>query len=257
MQAMTKNQASAWVDDLYGKVELRWKERVLETELMRRLRAGTLPLEALAFLFRHGYAQYAIEINTLWGCTYQKFLPFFKQHVDLMAAVGDKIADEYLHPEPPGHALILFQTCEALGVSRQEVLSNPVLPELRGLIDLSRAILYEGTAAEWFARAASEKMVGVWTGQCCQALAANYGFTPEQGIYFSKHEEADLQEHDQGVMGHGEFNATVLVRLLETGSAWERPGYGMEYCALANADLWALMFDQALALFESRQLVRA
>ena len=100
-------------------------------------------------------------------------------------------------------------------------------------------------------------MVGVWTGQCCQALASHYGFTPEQGIYFSKHEEADLQEHDQGVMGHGEFNATVLVRLLETGSAWERPGYGMEYCALANADLWALMFDQALALFESRQLVRA
>src|SRR5713226_2712606 len=150
MQAMTVQGARAYVDELYGKVERRWKERVLETELMRRLRAGTLPLEALAFLFRHGYAQYAIEINTIWGCVYQKHLPFFKQHVELMAAIGDKIADEFLHPEPPGHALVLFQTCERLGVSREEVLNRPVLPELRGLIDLARSILYEGTAAEWF-----------------------------------------------------------------------------------------------------------
>ncbi len=252
MKAMGAGEAKAYVDELYRKVEQRWHERVLDGELMRQLRAGALPIETFAFLFRNGYAQYAIEINTMWGCVYQKYLPFFKQHVDLMAAIGDKIADEFLHPEPPGHALILFQTCERLGVSREEVLNRPVLPELRGLIDLARSILYEGTAAEWFARAASEKMVGVWTGLCYEALTTKYGFTPDQAVYFSKHEEADLQEHDEGVMAHGEFNATVLRRLLATGGGWERPGYGMEYCALSNADLWALMFDQALKLAQSK-----
>ncbi len=254
---MNSQDAKAYVDELYRKVEQRWQERVFEGELMRRLRTGRLPLESFGFLFRHGYAKYAIEINTQWGCVYQKFLPFFKQHIDLMAAVGDKIADEFLHPEPPGHALILFQTCEALGVSRQEVLSGLVLAEMRGLIDFSRSLLYEGTAAEWFARAASEKMVGLWTGQCFEALTTRYGLTAEQCIYFSKHEEADAVEHDEGVMGHGEFNAMVLRRLLETGSVWERPTYGMEYCALANADLWGVMFDQAFALSQRKQPVAA
>ena len=40
-----------------------------------------------------------------------------------------------------------------------------------------------------------------------------------------------LASHDDGVMGHGEFNRTTLRRLLQTGEGWERATYGMEYCA--------------------------
>jgi pyrroloquinoline quinone (PQQ) biosynthesis protein C len=151
--------------------------------------------------------------------------------------------------------LIMLQTAEALGVTREEVCSQPIMAEFRGKLDFARAVLYEGTAAEWFALGAGEEMIGYWAGECFEILTNKYGLTPEQAIYFSKHHEADLEEHDEGVMGHGQFNRTTLQRLLESGQGWERPTYGMEYCALTLIDLHGLLMRSTLEAARRGQLV--
>ena len=254
MQALSEQEAQAYVEALYRKAGQRWQERVREGEFMQRFAAGTLPREVLALFFTN-WGAYTIEINTIVACAYHKFLHFFKQHPDLMAAMGEKIADEFMHPKPPGHVLIMMQTAEALGVTREEVCSQPIMAELRGKLDFARAVLYEGTAAEWFALGAGEEMIGYWSGECFEILTSKYGFTPEQAIYFSKHHEADLEEHDEGVMGHGQFNRTTLQRLLESGQAWERATYGMEYCALTFIDLHGLLMRSTLEAARRGQLV--
>ena len=69
-------------------------------------------------------------------------------------------------------------------------------------------------------------------------------------IYFSTHEEADLKEHEDGVMGHGSFNKLVMQRILEDGYADTREGYNLEYCATAAVDLYGVMHRAAAELAE-------
>ncbi len=255
METLDSAQAKAYVDGLYRLVAQRWQERVREGEFMQRFAAGALPREVLQLFFRN-WGAYTIEINTIVASTYHKYIHFFKQHPDLLSAMGEKIADEFTHPRPPGHKLLMLQTAAALGIGEAEVCGQPLLAEFRGKLDFARAVLYEGTAAEWFSLNCGEEMIGHWAGECFQILTTHYGLTPEQAIYFSKHHEADLEEHD-GVIGHGQFNRLCLQRLLETGQGWERPTYGMEYCALTFIDLHGLLLQGILDAARRQQLVPA
>jgi pyrroloquinoline quinone (PQQ) biosynthesis protein C len=245
MPGLSTQEAKARVDAIYQKVAQRWQERVAPSEFMQRFREGTLPLEVLRIFFKN-WGAYTIEINTLMACGYHKHLTFFKQHRDLMAAMGEKIADEFMHPRPPGHFLIMFETAQALGLTESDLCEQPMLAEFRGKIDFARTLLYEGTTAEWFAGQATEEMMGHWAGECYGILTTKYGFTPEQAIYFSTHHQADLEEHEGSVMGHASFNRLTLQRLLETGEAWERKTYGLEYCAVTPIDLHALLLRGAV-----------
>lgn len=240
LQAMDKRQAEAAVDELYRKAGVRWKERVTDSPFMQQLMAGDLPLETIRLFFRN-WGAWTIEINTLIASTYHKFLPFFKKHRDLMAPMGEKIADEFIHPKPPGHFLVMMQTAKALGLTEEEVVCQPMLSEFRAKIDFMRSLLYEGTPAEWYAGIVTEESIGHWAASWFEALTTHYGLMREQAVYFSTHHEADLEEHEEGVMAHGKFNRTVLQRLLEDGMAHERPTFGMEYCALTSVDLHAVM----------------
>ena len=65
-----------------------------------------------------------------------------------MAPMGEKIADEFVHPKPPGHFLVMLQTAKALGLTEEEIFDQPMLSDFRGKIDFLRGILYEGTVAE-------------------------------------------------------------------------------------------------------------
>jgi len=81
-----------------------------------------------------------------------------------------------------------------------------------------------------------------------QDLTEKYGFTPQQAVYFSTHVEADLKEHEDGVMGHASFNKMVMQRILEDGYADCREGYNLEYCAIAAVDLYGIMHRAAVEL---------
>ena len=244
-QKLSSEAAKDAVDDLYNKVAKRWREVVTQGEFMATLATGELPKGAIKLFFRN-WGAYTIEINTIVASTYLKHLSFFKKHRDLMAPLGEKIADEFIHPKPPGHFLVMLQTAKALGLSEDEIFLQPLLPLFRGKIDFIRSLLYEGTIAEWWSAVTTEEMIGYWSRDFRTALTKKYGFTDQEVTYFGTHEEADLAEHEEGVMAHGSFNRAVLQRLLEDGMAEERPGYGMEYCAITSVDLHAQMLRAGL-----------
>jgi len=159
---------------------------------------------------------------------------------------GEKIADEFIHPKPPGHFLVMLQTAQAFGLTEEEVFTTPMLSEFRGKIDFMRGIVYEGTAAEWYAAVTTEEQIGHWSAACYKALTTHYGFDRNKASYFATHVEADLAEHEEGVMGHASFNRMALQRLLQTGMADERPTYGLEYCAMTSVDLHGVMLRAAM-----------
>jgi len=100
--------------------------------------------------------------------------------------------------------------------------------------------------AESYAAGATEEQIGYWSGEFFKALTIHYGLTPRQAVYFSAHEEADLREHEGGVMGHGSFRRMVLQRLLEDGPAVVRTGYSLEYCSMTSVDLYGTILQACL-----------
>jgi pyrroloquinoline quinone (PQQ) biosynthesis protein C len=241
---MNAVEAKDYVDELYRKVAQRWRERVTNSQFMKELAAGRLSRKALRIFYKN-WAAYTIEINTLEAASYHKHIHFFRKHRDLMAAMAEKLADELIHPKPPGHVHVVMETAKALGITEDEVFVSPMLAEFRAKIDYFRAIVWEGTVAEFYAAGATEEQFGHWAGEVFTALTKHYGLTPQDAIYFSLHEEADTREHEDGIMGHGSFRRLVLQRLLEDG-AEVRPGYSLEYCALSAIDLHGVILQAAL-----------
>ena len=244
---MSPEEATAFVGALNVKVIQRWAERVTRGSFMSQLIAGKLPLSAIQLFFKN-WGNFTVEINTLIAASYHKHIGFFKRHPDLMGPLGAKIADEFIHPKPPGHVLVMLQTAEALGLSQDEVLRQPMLPEARAILDFKRALLWEGTVAEWWFSMLTEEPIGHWAAAWLKALTTHYGLSRQQAVYFSTHEEADLKEHEGGVMGHGSFNRMVMERILEDGYADVREGYSLEYCAIASVDLYGIMHRAAFEL---------
>jgi pyrroloquinoline quinone (PQQ) biosynthesis protein C len=241
---MNDKQAKALVDEHYKKVAARWQERVTNGPFMEQLKSGKLSDRALTIFFRN-WGSYTIEINTLEAASYHKHISFFRKHRDLMGPMAAKLADELIHPKPPGHVHVVVETAKALGITEDEIFLSPMLAEFRAKLDFKRSILWEGTVAEFYAAGATEEQTGYWSAEFYKALTAHYGLTREQAIYFSTHEEADLEEHE-GVMGHGSFRRLVLQRLLEDGMATVRPGYSLEYCGLTAVDLHGVGLQAAL-----------
>ena len=110
---------------------------------------GKLPKAALKLFFKN-WGNFTVEINTLIAASYHKHIGFFKRHPDLLAPFSVKVADEFMHPKPPGHVLVMLQTAEAFGLTKDEVLRQPMLPESRAILDFKRSLLWEGTVAEWW-----------------------------------------------------------------------------------------------------------
>src|SRR5512145_3120778 len=113
-------EAKAIVDHLYSGVRERWEIKVNQMPFMRQLMPGELPLSTLQIFFRN-WGAYTIEINTLTACTYHRNITFLKVNCDLMGPIGEKIADEFIHPQPPGHFLVMIQTAKAFGLTEEEV----------------------------------------------------------------------------------------------------------------------------------------
>src|SRR5215470_10969345 len=241
---MSPEDAQACVNEIYQKVADRWQQRVSSSQFMKALVTGKLSKETFRLFFKN-WAAYTIEINTLEAASYHKHIHFFRKHRDLMAAMAEKLADELVHPKPPGHIHVVIETAKALGISEDEVFVSPMLAEFRAKIDYFRAIVWEGTVAEFYAAGATEEQFGRWAGEVFVALTTHYGLTPQEAVYFSLHEEADTREHEGGIMGHGSFRRLVLQRLLEEG-AEVRPGYTLEYCALSSMDLHGAILQATL-----------
>src|SRR5678815_4007094 len=122
---MSSDEAKAFVDGLNKKVIQRWDERVTKRQFMSQFVRGKLPLSAIRLFFKN-WGNFTVEINTLIAASYHKHIGFFKRHSDLLAPLGAKIADEFIHPKPPGHVLVMLQTAEALGLTKDQILREPM-----------------------------------------------------------------------------------------------------------------------------------
>src|ERR1043165_4506262 len=181
---MPPDEAQRFVAALNQKVVERWDQRITRGPFMSRFLEGRLPLSAVKLFFKN-WGNFTVEINTLIGASYHKHIGFFKRHSDLLGPFGAKIADEFVHPKPPGHVLVMLKTAEAFGLSVDEVLRQPMLPEARAILDFKRGLLWEGTVAEWWFSMLTEEPIGHWSATWFKTLTTHYGLTPEQAVYFS------------------------------------------------------------------------
>jgi pyrroloquinoline quinone (PQQ) biosynthesis protein C len=235
-------QARAVVDELYALAAQRWEERVSHGRFMQALVAGTLSMDTIRLFWKNWYG-FVAEINNLNGIIFQRYGGWFKLHPDLLAAYSAKIADELIHPAPPGHIQIVLQQGREFGLRDEEMIHCRMLPECRAWLDWARGIVYEGSMIERWTFHTVEERIGYWSRAWRRALVERYGFDEERVLYFRTHEEADLEEHEEGVMAHGEFNRRMLQALLEEGNVLTRPGMPLDYIAQVGADFAALFFD--------------
>jgi pyrroloquinoline quinone (PQQ) biosynthesis protein C len=241
---MDSVQAKAYVDDLYAAVHGHWNEKINQGEFMTRLRAGTLPLPSLQRFFKD-WALFSIEVVALNAVSYYVHLPFFVENFDLLPALCDKVAEELISPKPPGHILILLETANALGLSRQQLFDTPASAAGRAISDYCRRVFQDGSLVELWGAHVYEETLGHWAKQWGDALVAHYGLTKREAIYFTAHAEADLVEHEER-MGHGPLNRMILQRIVEQGKTAKKLGYEPKYCAFTMVDLQALMEKYAL-----------
>src|SRR5204862_1766314 len=127
------------------------------------------------------------------------------------------IADELISPRARGHVLGLLQTAEKMGRNEEEMLEGPYLPAARGINYFCHKIFIDGSIVELWGLHVFEESLSMWSGQWYTALTTHYGFSKQDAVYFSTHEEADMDTHKLGedgeeAMGHGAFNRTVPTR---------------------------------------------
>jgi pyrroloquinoline quinone (PQQ) biosynthesis protein C len=241
---MESDQAKAYVDSLYHELYERWDQKINQGPFMTKLREGTLPLPCLRRFFKD-WGLFSIEVVALNAVSYYIHLPFFVRNFDLLPAFTDKIAEELISPKPPGHTLILLETANALGLSKEEVFEQPASPAGRAISDYCRRVFQDGSIVELWGLHAFEETLGHWSKQWAAALTEHYGFSSRQAVYFTAHAEADLVQHE-GHMGHGPLNRMILQRILEQGMTATKLGYDPEYCASTMVDLQSLMEKNAI-----------
>ena len=105
--------------------------------------------------------------------------------------------------------------------------------------------------AEAWASSLGETNVGIWMGKWHTALTTHYGLDAFDVQYFSKHYEADTQEHEEGVMAHGLGNGYILQRLLEDGYYGRNgPAWNLAYSTQMSVDLYENFLDGLYKRFQ-------
>lgn len=241
---MNSAEAKALVDQLYAELHRHWEEKIHHGPFMSQLREGRLPIPCVRRFFKD-WGLFSVEVVALNAVSYYVHLPFFIRNFDLLPAFTDKIAEELIYPKPPGHTLLLVETANAFGLSREEIFEQPASAAGRAISDYCRRIFQDGSVADLWGLHVYEETLAYWSKEWAAALTSHYGFAAEQVVYFTAHAEADLVRHE-GRMGHGPLNRMILQRILEQGMTSSRLGYDLRYCAFTMVDLHSLMEKNAL-----------
>ena len=125
--------------------------------------------------------------------------------------------------------------------------------------EFGRGLVYEGSMIEWWGRSLNEEMFGHWSKRWRQALLEKYNFKDSDLHYFQVHEEADLHEHEDGLMAHGEVARKVFETLLQDGLTWFRSRLESEYCCPLTPTTWrcstmeSINIQKNWAIFERKE----
>src|SRR5919202_4147796 len=185
---MDSAEAKACVDRLYDDLHRHWLMRIGQAPFMTRLREGSLPVASIRRFFKD-WGLFSVEVVALNAVSYYVPLPFFLRNYDLLPAFTEKIAEELISPKPPGHTLILLKTAEALGLSREELLTQPASAAGRAISDYCRRIFQDGSIIELWGLHVYEETLGLWSKQWAEALTSHYGLSKQQAVYFTAHAE--------------------------------------------------------------------
>lgn len=240
-QKLSESESQAVVNDLRDTLLGLTDRWLLKGRFHSQLADGSLPKEAIKVFWQNWYG-FVAEINNLHGVAYQRHLPFFKRHPELQGHFANHVADEMIHPKPPGHIKIVLEQGRILGLDDAEMIEYEMLPECRAFLEYYRGVLYEGTMAEWWASFCVEEGVGHWARFFGKALRQAYKMPENEVVYFTVHSEADLEEHE-GVMAHADLDWMVLRKILEEGRADTRPGFNLEYCIRMGVAYFAWFFE--------------
>jgi pyrroloquinoline quinone (PQQ) biosynthesis protein C len=234
-----------YVLELEQKVDDHIRKRVLQGEFMRELMAGTLPLETFRDWCRHWYT-YALEINTAISCLYHRFGWLWRKYPDFEDFISERVSEEAGEPGPGGHIRTFETLGAAIGLTRQDLTTQRLLPGLRAGIDYYVRVIFEGTPHEIGAVLLNEKAHGaIVFGEIYQALKKPpYNLSEEALLYFSLHSIAD--------MDHGTENRNFFIKLLEREPVQERPGWGMEYTTMVWAEIFGRFFDEVYQEYRPR-----
>ena len=180
---MSQNEVRPYLDDLQKKVEARWDATVEKTRFMQELDAGTLPMETIR-VFYSNWGAFVPVINSVYMVQFYKHLYFFVSNVDLMETYTEKVLDEFGHPAPPGHIKILISSGEALGLTQEQILTQPMMPEARALTDFHRTLVNDGPMHEYWASVLWEGAFGNTCHRWFKALTTHYKLTAPAGGLF-------------------------------------------------------------------------
>ena len=140
---------------------------------------GTLPMEAIQVFWQNWYG-FVAEINNFHGVAYQRHLPFFKRHPELQKHFANHVADEMIHPKPPGHIQIVLEQGRNFGLTNDQMIEYEMLPECRAFLEYYRGVLYEGTMVEWWASFCVEEAVGHWAKFFGGTLRKNFNIPEDR-----------------------------------------------------------------------------
>ena len=166
---MEPAEAKAFVDNLYKDVYAHWDKKINRGAFMTQLRNGTLPLPCLRrFLKTGGFFPSRWSPSTPFRTT--SICRFLSRTTICLPAFSDKIAEELIAPKPPGHILILLETANALGLSKEELFEQPASAPGRAISDYCRRVFQDGSIIELWGAHAYEETLAHWSKQWGTAL---------------------------------------------------------------------------------------
>jgi pyrroloquinoline quinone (PQQ) biosynthesis protein C len=234
-----------YVAELELKVENHIRQRVLGGDFMRELSAGTLPLETFQGWSRNWYT-FALEINTAVSCLYHRFGWLWRKYSDFEDFITERVSEEAGQPGAGGHIRTFETLGAAIGLTREDLTTQQLLPGCRAGIDYYVRVIFEATPHEIGAVLLNERAHGsIVFGEIYEALKRPpYNLTEDALLYFSLHSIADME--------HGDENRQFFTRLLEREPVQERPGWGMEYTTMVWAEMFARFFEETYAAYRPR-----
>ena len=183
------------------------EQRLLDHPFYQRWSAGELTKDELQDYARH-YYHYALAFPTFLSAMHAK-----TEDIETRQLLLENLIEEERGPE--NHPELWLRFCEALGMTRNEILSRTPNDATRALIASIRSSAREGGLHEGLAALyAYESQIPEVAKAKIAGLAQWYGIAEPRDIaFFAVHQEADVE--------HSATSKTLLTRLCDTEAKCE------------------------------------
>ena len=189
-------------------------KHLLDHPFYQRWSAGELTLDELREYARQ-YYHYTLAFPTFVSGTHAN-----SDDMAVRQALLENLIEEERGPE--NHPELWLRFCEALGLSREEVLDSDPSDKTNQLINVMRTLCHDGEVHEGLAALyAYESQVPSVAKAKIEGLAKFYSIENERGIsFFTVHAEADVL--------HAQTSQELLMRLCSTDQKKEEATNAVE-----------------------------